>query len=566
MQKYLMPVGNTDFKEIRESGLYYIDKTMLIDQLVNRMRAKVTLFTRPRRFGKTLNMSMLEQFFDIRKDSKSIFDGLKITENRKLCIEWMNQYPTIFISLKDVDGENFEAAIAQFSNIISKVYDTHKYLIKEENNLEDYEVDKFKAFLTEKASKTNLNDALFFLSKLLFEYYQKPVIILIDEYDVPMAKGDLNGYYKEITSVMRLFLSKALKDNRYLKLAVMTGCLKVAEESIFTGLNNLSVNTIADTDYEESFGFTNKEMEKLLVDTKLLQYQSVIKEWYDGYIFGRMEVYCPWDVLKYVDALQRDPNTLPVNYWANTSGNDIIKSFLNSDYDVSEEFEILLNGGYIEKKINPNITYGNLTSDVMNLWSILYMTGYLTTILQKNLPVFELPSTQVKGKYELPFKLKLPNKEIRMLFEETVAIWFKETISKDERTDLFDAIWNEDANRLTEIISNYLYDTISYFDYNENYYHAFLTGLLSGRKNVVVKSNVEVGKGRADIILKDKSKRFVAIFELKRAKSEDEMEKSCKEALKQIEENKYDKPFKREKVIKYGVAFFGKDCLVKKVI
>lgn len=566
MQKYLMPVGNTDFKEIRESGLYYIDKTMLIDQLVNRMRAKVTLFTRPRRFGKTLNMSMLEQFFDIRKDSKSIFDGLKITENRKLCIEWMNQYPTIFISLKDVDGENFEAAIAQFSNIISKVYDTHKYLIKEENNLEDYEVDKFKAFLTEKASKTNLNDALFFLSKLLFEYYQKPVIILIDEYDVPMAKSDLNGYYKEITSVMRLFLSKALKDNRYLKLAVMTGCLKVAEESIFTGLNNLSVNTIADTDYEESFGFTNKEMEKLLVDTKLLQYQSVIKEWYDGYIFGRMEVYCPWDVLKYVDALQRDPNTLPVNYWANTSGNDIIKSFLNSDYDVSEEFEILLNGGYIEKKINPNITYGNLTSDVMNLWSILYMTGYLTTILQENLPVFELPSTQVKGKYELPFKLKLPNKEIRMLFEETVAIWFKETISKDERTDLFDAIWNEDANRLTEIISNYLYDTISYFDYNENYYHAFLTGLLSGRKNVVVKSNVEVGKGRADIILKDKSKRFVAIFELKRAKSEDEMEKSCKEALKQIEENKYDKPFKREKVIKYGVAFFGKDCLVKKVI
>ncbi len=566
MQKYLMPVGNTDFKEIRESGLYYIDKTMLIDQLVNRMRAKVTLFTRPRRFGKTLNMSMLEQFFDIRKDSKSIFDGLKITENRKLCIEWMNQYPTIFISLKDVDGENFESAIAQFSNIISKVYDTHKYLIREENNLEDYEIDKFKAFLMEKASKTNLNDALFFLSKLLFEYYQKPVIILIDEYDVPMAKGDLNGYYKEITSVMRLFLSKALKDNRYLKLAVMTGCLKVAEESIFTGLNNLSVNTIADTDYEESFGFTNKEMEKLLVDTKLLQYQSVIKEWYDGYIFGRMEVYCPWDVLKYVDALQRDPNTLPVNYWANTSGNDIIKSFLNSDYDVSEEFEILLKGGYIEKKINPNITYGNLTSDVMNLWSILYMTGYLTTILQESLPVFELPSTQVKGKYELPFKLKLPNKEIRMLFEETVAIWFKETISKDERTDLFDAIWNEDASRLTEIISDYLYDTISYFDYNENYYHAFLTGLLSGRKNVVVKSNVEVGKGRADIILKDKSKRFVAIFELKRAKSEDEMEKSCKEALKQIEENKYDKPFKREKVIKYGVAFFGKDCLVKKVI
>ena len=563
MPKYFMPVGNTNFKEIRESGLYYIDKTMLIDQLVNQMRAKVTLFTRPRRFGKTLNMNMLEHFFDIRKDSKPIFKGLKITENQEVCEKWMNQYPTIFISLKDIDGEDFETALAQLGNMIAKLYDEHKYLIKE-HKLEDYEADKFKTLLSEKASKISLNDSLFFLSKLLFDYYKKPVIILIDEYDVPMAKGDLNGYYKEITGVMRLFLSKALKDNSYLKLAVMTGCLKVAEESIFTGLNNLSVNTIADTDYEECFGFTSEEMEELLINTGLIEYQAIIKEWYDGYLFGRKEVYCPWDVLKYVDALQRDPNTSPVNYWANTSGNDIIKNFLKSDYDVSEEFEVLLNGGYIEEKINPNITYGDLTNDVMNLWSVLYMTGYLTMVREEESPVFTLPTKQVKGKYESPFKLKLPNKEIRMLFEETIATWFKEKMAQDERKDLFDAIWKEDEKNLTEIISNYLYDTISYFDCNENYYHAFLTGLLSGRKNVNVKSNDEVGKGRADIILRDRSKRMVVIFELKRAKSEEEMEKSCEEALRQIEENRYDKPFKREKIIKYGVAFCGKDCMVKK--
>lgn len=562
MREYVMPVGKSDFEKVRTSGDYYIDKTGLITQIMA-CGAEVLLFTRPCRFGKSLNMSMLQHFFDICEDSHAIFEGLKITKEQSVCDAWMNRYPTIFISFKDVGGINFQDAMIRLKSVISKLYEKHRYLIKDNSNIELFEVKKYNAFLEESTERVDITDALYFLMKLLRDYHKVPVIVLIDEYDVPMAKGDENGYYREMADVMRFMFSKALKDNPYLKKAVMTGCLRIAEESIFTGLNNMSVNTIADIGYEEYFGFTDDEMERLLADTKLESYHSVIKEWYDGYQFGREQIYCPWDVLNYVNELQQNPHMPPVNYWANTSGNDVIKKFLNSNYDVSDDFEHLLRGDSVYKKINPNITYSDLTENEMNLWSILYMTGYLTTASDDEVSMQVWKNDTIKGKYEVPFQLCLPNKEIRMLFADTIATWFEEKIKADDRIELFDAVWNEDAGRMTELISDYLYDTISYFDYHENYYHAFMAGLLSGNNNIV-KSNDEVGMGRADLIVKNKAKRCVAIFELKRAESEAEMEKLCDVALQQIEMNKYSMPFKRERVIKYGVSFYGKDCLVKK--
>lgn len=562
MPKYFMPVGNTDFREIRETGLYYIDKTMLIDQLVNQSRAKVTLLTRPRRFGKSLNMSMLQHFFDIREDSKILFDGLSISESKELCTEWMNQYPTILVSFKDVGGTIFSDALDQIKNIIFDLYDQHDYLLHSKA-IKEQEIRKFHDILNETETTAVLKDSLFLLSKIMYNHFGKPVILLIDEYDVPMAKGDTNGYYREITDIMRYMYSKALKDNPYIKMAVLTGCLRIAEESIFTGLNNLSVKSITDTDYDECFGFTDEEMNQLLSDTELMGNRSIFKEWYDGYIFGNTEVYCPWDVLNYVDALQKNPKQSPVNYWANTSGNDAVKKFLQSRFDVTKDFEILLGNGVIEKKINPNITYGDLTKDETNLWSVLYMTGYLTI-----LPKMQFSDTsEVKGMFELPFKLKLPNKEIRMLFEETIAVWFKERILADDRTELFSALWSGDAIQLANIISRYLRSTISYHDYSEQFYHAFLTGLFSGVGNVSVRSNREVGEGRADIIVKNEYTNQAVVIELKITDSPAKATAKCDEALQQIEDNGYAVPLSEDEgydVTVYGAVFYKKRCFIKK--
>ena len=562
MMKYYMPVGNTDFREIRENKMYYIDKTMLIDQLVGQSKAKVTLFTRPRRFGKSLNMSMLQRFFDIREDSRELFSGLKITQDHELCAQWMNQYPTILVSFKDVGGSTFATAFDLLRAIISKLYEKYDYLLNDADFLTPLQKKLFERFMLREAGSADLTECLCLLTDLLYHFYHKHVILLIDEYDVPMAKGDANGYYREITDIMRYMLSKALKDNPCLKMAVLTGCLRIAEESIFTGLNNLSIKTITDTDYDECFGFTDEEMNKLLKDTGLLTHQPVFKEWYDGYIFGNKEVYCPWDVLNYVDALQKNPQQPPMNYWANTSGNDSIRKFLKSDYDVSEDFETLLAGGTVRKIINPNITYGDLTANESNLWSVLYMTGYLT-IPPGTLPTMTSHNPdEVKGMFELPFTLKLPNKEIRMLFEQTIAVWFEETVRADDRTELFDTLWSGDADKLAEIISDYLYQTISYFDYKEDYYHAFLVGLLSGRRGIIVKSNDETGLGRSDIIVKNKAKRVAVVIETKRAKTKSDIEKLSRDALEQIDINKYYVPFRNEKVIKYGIAFWGKECYI----
>ena len=577
MPKFTMPIGKSDFAKVRTAGDYYIDKTMLIGQ-ITASGAEVTLFTRPRRFGKSLNMSMLQHFFDIRENSESLFEGLAISKNKELFDNWRNKYPTILVSFKTVDATNFQDAVAQLRIMLSDLFRNHIYLLEDECVDED-DTEIIKRIKSRKSDTSDMMDALSLLTRLLYTHYgNKPVILLIDEYDVPMAKGDAHGYYGDIINIMRSMYNKALKDNPYIKFAVLTGCLRIAEESIFTGLNNPAIKTIVDTDYDEYFGFTNEEMERLLTDTGLMDKRAVFREWYDGYIFGNCEVYCPWDVLNYVDALQKNPNAPPVNYWANTSGNDVIKRFLTGKFNVTKDFETLLAGGYVEKKINPNITYADLTKDETNLWSVLYMTGYLT-ILPGSLP--EMTSTdsdKVKGMYELPFKLKLPNKEIKMLFEETVAIWFKEKIYGDSREDLFKALWNGDTVTLANIISRYLRSTISFYDYSESFYHAFLAGLFSGisdigitanRKqgSIYIKSNREYGEGRADVVVENRTTNTAAVLEFKVADNIADISSMCDVALSQIHDIGYAESLQEEEgydLICYGVIFYKKRCFIKK--
>ena len=559
MPKYLMPVGNTDFKEIRETGLYYVDKTMLIDQLVGKSGAKVTLFTRPRRFGKSLNMSMLQHFFDCREKSESLFDGLAISKDKTLCDNWMNQYPTILVSFKTVDATNFQDAVAQLKLVLADLFRSHIYLMDDENVDED-DVNKFKRIKSETPQKSDMMDSLSLLTRLLYTHHgNKPVILLIDEYDVPMAKGDAHGYYGDIINIMRSMYNKALKDNPYIKFAVLTGCLRIAKESIFTGLNNPKIYSILDYGFQEYFGFTDSEIDLLLADTGFTEYKEKIKRWYDGYRFGDTDIYCPWDVLNYVSDLQQKAGIEPKNYWANTSSNDVIRQYLEID-DVSphSDFETLLAGKCIKKTIAEDITYDNLLSSEENFWSVLLMTGYLTVVPENEVDA-ENVSNDMEGVY-----LRLVNNEIKELFSKTVVSWFKNKMLKEDRTELFKAIWSGDAETITDELCGFLGDSISFYDYHEIFYHAFLTGLLSGMKGIIIKSNSETGTGRADVVLQYPRKGLVAIFEFKSAKSETAMNKKCDEALKQIETRKYSFPFRHNTVLKYGIAFFEKQCLVKK--
>ena len=565
MKKYFMPVGNTDFGEIRKSGLYYIDKTMLIDQLVDKNKAKVTLFTRPRRFGKTLNMSMLEHFFDIRRDSRAIFEGLEISENTALCSEWMNQYPTIFISFKDVGGLNFLSAFKHIQSVISKLYEKHDYLLQNNPHLTKMQEKMFDRLLMRESDQIGVTESLFLLTNLMYDYYGKPVIILIDEYDVPMAKGSVGKYYDEIIDIMRYMLSKALKDNPYLKFAALTGCLRIAKESIFTGLNNLYVDTISGNKYNEFFGFTEKEVDKLLSDTELTPYKFIVKDWYDGYRFGQKEIYCPWDVLNYVSELQDTPGIAPKDYWSNTSSNDIIRQYLESNLSLNEQMETLIRGESIEVELNDSVTYRDLTSTEANFWSVLYSTGYLTTVEEKPENILETYSSDKP--YITTYRLKLVNKEIRVLFVKTIAAWFKENIVKDERTELISSLWAGDAEKLGKIISKYLASTISYYDYSENFYHAFTAGLFSAIRYYAVKSNYETGNGRSDIIIKNNPNLRAAILELKIAKNIADIPVKCDEALQQIKDRNYAQPLIDEEgldVISYGVTFYKKKCFIKK--
>ena len=549
-----IPVGISDFAEIRRNGFYYIDKSGLIDDLLKTTSTKVTLITRPRRFGKTLGMSMLEYFFDVRKDSKELFAGLEIMKNQEICQQWMNQYPTIFVSFRQVDGLNFDGAFGMLTVVLADLFNKHLYL-QESPKATEFQKAAFAHIASGNASVKEAKSSLGLLTDMMRDYYGKKVILLIDEYDVPVAKANSHDYYGEMLDVMKGVM-QALKDNQALQFAVITGCLKIAKESIFTGTNNFISDTITASRLNEYFGFVQREVDQILKDADAIGYAESIQIWYDGYHFGDFDVYCPWDVMNYLRELQRNPKAQPVSYWKNTSDNAIIRSFIDfAGNSITDKMETLLSGGYILQDIDENLTYDYLHSSESNLWSILYMTGYLTEARISEGKTAFSPDTKA---------LKIPNAEIREIFETTVMKWFADSVKKWNRTAIFQALWNQKPEIITREMNLLLWNTISYHDYKEDFYHAFLTGIFMG-DGEQIESNKEHGLGRPDLVIIDKANGKVAIFEVKYSQSMKQLNKDCDKALAQMKERKYAEDYKDryKDIFCYGISFYKKECLVK---
>lgn len=555
MKLLSIPVGVSDFEEIRRNGYYYVDKSGLIGELLSTTGTKVTLITRPRRFGKTLGMSMLESFFDIRKDNKALFEELEIAKRHELCMEWMNQWPTVFVSFRQVDGLNFNSAYDMLTLVISELYKKHLYLL-DSDKLDSFDKEIVKQLIQGTASAKDMKGSLMLLTRLMYQQYGKPVILLIDEYDVPVAKANRNGYYEEMLDVMK-GLMQALKDNQALCFAVITGCLKIAKESIFTGTNNFISDTITDSRLNEYFGFVQSEVDQILKDADVLDKAESIREWYDGYHFGDFDVYCPWDVMNYLLELQRNPKAKPVSYWKNTSDNAVIRSFIDyAGSNITGKLETLLAGGTIVQRVDENLTYDYLHSSEENLWSMLYLTGYLTKAREED----------YNGKLaDGTVALMIPNAEIKEIFETTVVKWFDDSTKKCDRSTLFHAVWNGDSENLTKEMNVLLRRTISYHDYKEDFYHAFLAGIFTGA-GYMVDSNKEHGEGRSDVVVYDPINSRVAVFEAKYTKSLDKLESECDAALQQIDDRMYAKEYEDDydQILCYGISFFKKRCMVKK--
>ena len=545
-----IPVGTSDFAEIRQEKFYYIDKTTLIEELLKTRGTKATLITRPRRFGKTLNMNMLSEFFDIRKDNKHLFEGLYISNNKEICNNWQNQYPVLFLTFKSVDGLSFDSAIEKLKIVISDMCIRHYYLL-DSNKVNEVQKECFKRLAHKSSSMGETQNSLIALVQMLESHYGKPVILLIDEYDVPLAKASENGYYKEMLDVIKGIM-QVIKDNSLLKIAVITGCLRIAKESIFTGMKNFVSDTISDTRLNEYFGFTQKEVTKLLEDTELSTHSEEIKKWYDGYNFGGFYVYCPWDVMNHISRLLLNPETKPAGYWKNSSGNTIIRSFIDVySSTVKKKFETLMSGGYIIQGIKEGLTYDYIHSSEENLWSVLYFTGYLTRAKE-----------ETAGKNV--FALSVPNAEVMEIFEDAVEEWFSETSNQWDKKALFDAVWNMDDKCISVEITKLLRKTISYHDYKEDFYHAFFAGIFAGA-GYIVESNKEHGEGRSDIIVQDYTGDRMAVFEVKYSKSQDGLENECLKAIAQIDNKMYAKEFEEDysQVICYGISFYKKRCFIQ---
>ena len=560
-RKIKLPVGVDDFKKIRHDKFYYIDKTKLLEQLLDSW-GEVNLFTRPRRFGKTLNMSMLRYFFEIGTD-ESLFDGLYIKNNKKICDEYMGKFPVIFISLKNVEGLDFETALYRFVEIIGREAERFYFLLDSEK-LTVNEKERYKTLIRLDNGRYSMDvnilaSALRLLSELLYKHYGKKTIIIIDEYDVPLDKAFQNGYYREMVSLIRAMFGDALKTNDFLQFAVLTGCLRVSKESIFTGLNNFKVLSIADTRFDEQFGFTDEEVQTLLESYGLLEHISETKEWYDGYHFGDADVYCPWDVINHVDRLCGEPDAKPQSYWINTSGNGLVKRFIDkANKTTRDEIERLVSGETIEKQVSLELTYDEIDTTIDNLWSVLFTTGYLT----------QTGMTE-SGAY----KLDIPNKEVREVYKLQIQEWFKRTVMSN--TEQLKNFWKAFDGGDTKAVENYLNRTlsnsISVFDTKardeekESSYHTLLVGLLVGNADWLVKSNVEAGDGFADIIVETEDFDAGIIIELKYSKTFSGMDKACEKAITQIKEKRYDEYLKnddRHDIMIYGIAFCKKKCKV----
>lgn len=555
MKNLNIPVGVSDFTEIRKNGYYYIDKSGLIKDILKTASTKVTLITRPRRFGKTLAMSMLDAYFDIRKDSKQLFDGLEISQNQVLCSEWMNKYPTIFVSFRQVEGLDFKGAYDMLTVVIANLFNEHIYLLDSKKATE-FQKTSFKNLLSGNASVKEVKSSIYLLMNMMNDYYNEQVILLIDEYDVPVAKANNNGYYNEMLDVMKS-LMQTVKDNKTLKFAIITGCLRIAKESIFTGMNNFVSDTIVSSRLNEYFGFTQKEVNKILSDADAITYADIIKEWYDGYHFGNYDIYCPWDVMNYILDLQYNPKAEPQSYWKNTSDNAIIRSFIDySGSNITRKLEVLMSGGHIFQHIDEYLTYDYLHSDEDNIWSILYLTGYLTQV--KEDVGRKLDDSKMTA-------LTIPNKEIRDIFETTVIKWFDDSARMWNRKALFDAVWSGNSESITYEMNKLLRKTISYHDYREDFYHAFLAGIFAGA-GYMVDSNKEHVEGRSDVVVYDIINARVAVFEAKYTRALDKLESECDIALEQIDERMYAKEYEDDydDIMCYGISFFKKRCLVKK--
>jgi len=562
-----LPVGIDDFRKLRESHFYYVDKTRLIEQLLLNW-SEVTLFTRPRRFGKTLNMSMLKSFFDIGTD-KALFDGLYISGNKELCDEYMGKYPVIFLSLKGVEGLTYEEAFEAFVRIMGKEVNRVSFLA-DSDKLTQIEREQYKGLTIMKNGrlafdKEKLISSLQLLSQLLYKHYGKKVVILIDEYDVPLDKAFQNGYYNEMVSLIRGLFGQALKTNEFLQFAVLTGCLRISKESIFTGLNNFKVMSITDSRFDEQFGFTDSEVKKLLSDYGMDSHFDEVKEWYDGYHFGRADVYCPWDVINHADHLRDDSDAKPQTYWINSSGNSLVRRLINrADSSTKDEIERMIAGEAIEKVIRQDLTYDEIENSIDNIWSVLFTTGYLTKIGEVKLPDSE----------SYAYMLVIPNKEVREVFVLQIQEWFKAVVANDNDTMslLSKAILDKDetilARQLNIVMGRMIsiLDTKAPDDMKENFYHGLLLGLLRGSNpDWLIKSNRESGDGFSDILIKPENPDLGIVIEVKYAKEFKGLDAACDAAMAQIKQKRYDETLRDEgrcDILAYGIAFCRKRCKV----
>ena len=562
-----LPVGIENFEEIRKLGFYYIDKTRLIEQLLQGW-GKVTLFTRPRRFGKTLNMSMLKSFFEIGTD-KSLFDGLYISGNKVLCDKHMGKYPVIFLSFKGVEGLTYDEAFDAFVRVIGKeisrvsfLADSDKLTMLEREQYKGLTIIEDGSFVF---SKDKLISSLQLLSQLLYKHYGQKVVILIDEYDVPLDKAFQNDYYKEMVSLIRGIFGQALKTNEFLQFAVLTGCLRVSKESIFTGLNNFEINSIVDIDHDEQFGFTDDEVMKLLSDYDRSERYPDVKEWYDGYHFGNADIYCPWDVINFAKKLVSDPSARPSAFWINSSGNDMVKRFVDkADQTTRDEIEKLVAGGFVEKQLRLDLTYDEIDNTIDNLWSVLFTTGYLTKIGEVKVPDSE----------SYAYKLVIPNKEVREVFILQIQEWFKAIVVKDDDTMklLSRAILDKDEKQIARQLNIVMSRMISILDtkapdaMKENFYHGLLLGLLRGSNpDWLIKSNRESGDGFSDILIEPEDPDAGIVIEVKYTKEMKELDAACEAAMAQIKNKRYDEALRDEDrcdILAYGIAFCRKRCRV----
>ena len=551
MRTQKLPIGIENFKEMRKQDFYYVDKTGLIVDLLADW-GKVNLFTRPRRFGKTLNMSMLANFFEIGADA-SLFDGLRVSEEKELCENYLGKFPVVFVSLKGVDGLTFDDAYARL-RILIRNEAMRLEVLRESEKLSMEEKNAYLRLVSENPEKTDITESLKLLCQLLEKHYRQKPILLIDEYDVPLDKAFLHGYYPQMIDLIRSMFGAALKTNDSLFFAVLTGCLRVSKESIFTGLNNLKTLSISNVKFNEYFGFTDEEVGRMLADYGLEAHQAEAREWYDGYRFGNQDVYCPWDIINYVNELRSDPEAEPKPYWMNTSGNDMVRRLIAkaSDGTTQMEIERLIAGDTITKMINEQLTHSEIDENLENIWSLLYMTGYLT--------VARKPSG---GRYEL----RIPNREVREIFKRQVLSWFTERAraATEKLAGLYEAFEKGDAEAIEKLLNRQLITTVSFYDAYESFYHGFLLALLSTCVDWCVSSNAETGRGRSDITVERRDRELGFVIEIKEVRTRAKLDEACAAAMKQAEDRDYAAVMLRygvETVFTYGIAFCDKRCRV----